>query len=470
MGYEREERSISNDEEHDARSDVERALQPVNLPAPKPKRGQPATPVRTDRAPSIQEILDPERPSLEGAEQGEVVESIKDMVEDFYEKLDTRLTEMKAALAERPAPPRSDPAVRLIAWIAEMIATSTLGVVGSVAAKAVGAKLAANLGSKLEKPAEDAVRDMSKTASKTAGTMVGHAVHDALSPRPPADRASEDGRGPSYYSLTHEMLDEFIEATRAQTLGRKHDALTTVRLLRSSASQQVRTGLVSLDEQLRAALRGPELATWFNTKVTMEWMNFCARMSLGGPKDPEKPELTVANQLGGVLASGDPQARADWRRPHDGFVEIGISVPDEVRGTEGLSLTVAKAVTGPRAVEIVHTASALMGPDGKPLTLATLPVFRRITLRTGPTALEVHVAFVITPDGTIEADLGNEVLAAIGRGEPVQLGGTRLLHGTERRPDSISNAIELGQLGALAMVGAQRIAAWLATQDLSVVR
>lgn len=474
MGNEREERALSSDGDHEEQSQAERALQPVSLPAPKTRRGQPAVAVRTDRAPTVHEILDPERPSLEDAEHAVVVDAVKEIVEELYKALEMRLDTLRTALAEVSPPARSDTAVRLIAWIAEMIATGALGLVGSIAAKAIGAKAAAHVGASFEKPAEDVTKDVSKTASKAIGSAVGDAVSSTLSPRPPADRAPEDGRDPSYYSVTREMLDEFIEATRAQLRVKKHNATTTIRLLRSSAAQQARTGLVTLDEQLRAALGGSEVPTWFDAKVTMEWMNFCARMSLGGPKDAQRTELAGANEVGGILDSRDPEAIADWRGNHDGFVEIVLSVPDTIHGTNGVALTSAKAVTGPRAAKIVNTAGAVTGADDRTLTLATLPVFRRITLKTGSTALETNIAFVITPDGSIEADLGNKVLAAIGRGEPVELNGAQVFHGTERLSDDDrrdpSVLVERSNRAVLAMAGALRVKAWLATQNLSVVQ
>ena len=100
---------------------VKDALVPVAMAAPKaPAPKEPSEPV-ADRAPTVGEELDPERPSLAGADSGIVIDSVARIVKDIYDKVLTRtLEELKPTLAEVPVPKNDAQWVmKLIAWAVE---------------------------------------------------------------------------------------------------------------------------------------------------------------------------------------------------------------------------------------------------------------------------------------------------------------------------------------------------------------
>src|SRR5690348_4464201 len=112
--------------------DIKDALSPVALPMPKAPAPKPAVAI-DDRTPTSGEILDPVRPSLEGADTHDVVDSVADLVKDLYLNiLIPALIDLKPQLAEVRPPEKHDGWVaKLMAIAAEVVATAVLGKLGS---------------------------------------------------------------------------------------------------------------------------------------------------------------------------------------------------------------------------------------------------------------------------------------------------------------------------------------------------
>jgi hypothetical protein len=128
-----------------------------------------------------------------------------------------------------------------------------------------------------------------------------------------------------------------------------------------------------------------------------------------------------------------PKAREPWTSSA-GFIEITFTTPDIVNGIHGLALQSAQIPSSYGAMLKLKETNNV-DPAGQLYNLATLPVYRRIWLQTGSSKFSVTPAFVITPDGNVEADVGNPVLAAIGARHPVVVGENTYGVGGDRFSD-----------------------------------
>jgi hypothetical protein len=229
---------------------------------------------------------------------------------------------------------------------------------------------------------------------------------------------------------TGDLLDEFISRERLMLYARRSDVLTRLAMThaKSSPSDVAPPEFVALADKLRDLLDSGALTAWFRNKITMEWLNFMTRVSLGPRAKGQATELPGANTIDGI-ASGGAEARQQWVAS-DGMVEIHLTVPDIVHGTNGLALQRAAIPSSFGATEILQR---IRGTGT--YSLATLPVYRRVWLQTGDSKLTETPAFVITPDGAIEADVGNPVLAAIGSQLPTNVGDSTYAVGGSRVGD-----------------------------------
>jgi len=215
------------------------------------------------------------------------------------------------------------------------------------------------------------------------------------------------------------LLDEFIWRQTLALNEMKHGATTTLALLHPRAAGSPSADFVELDGRLRTMIGSPELSAWFRHKVAMEWMNFVARILLGSRAEGQFTDMVGGNTIGGI-SDGGARAQNQWNGS-DGMIEIWLTMPDRVDGLRGVAFARASVPSSYGAAQILKAAAAV-DEQGQPYSMATLPVYRRVRLKTGASIASESPAFVITPEGRIESDVSNPVLAAIGAGHPVTIG------------------------------------------------
>lgn len=376
-------------------SEIDQALKPVNTPPPQPTHVTSGVKVATDRAPTPGEVLDPPQPRMAGASQRVLVDSVTQIVDTIYKVLNRTLDATQKRLAQVSPPPETPLALEIIGAVVEGIAVATVGFVGKLAVDAVKGELG---------DAAGPVLDGIKGIGKDAGAASNHGAVSALGEPIAADSAGT-------------LLDEFCERERTQLDLKEHDIDDMLRLLRGSAARNLPQDLAALDTTLRAIAGDPALPAWFEHKLTMEWMNFCARLSLGPRAPGQDTDMPGANQVGGVHAAGERGRRAWAGGPERGAVDITVAVSFGPDGSAPeLQFVGACSHMGPGAGAILRTTGGLRDEHGVPYTLATLPVYRSVWLKTGDSRLDTWLAFVITPEGAIEANFDDGTLAAIGAG------------------------------------------------------
>lgn len=419
---------------------LDEAAKPVKAVLPKAKEGK-GKPVATDKAPTVEDVFDSERPALEGASQSTVLAIIQQNVNDLYtEVLFGQLAALKADLSKTAPVPPTPFAMKLLGWVVETIASHAIGYIGGFLGKelfshevpkeatevevSIGGTEAAPEVSTAPKaavtPAPPNPHELEvKKAGETAGHKAGDFLKEKITERPTTEAGGEE----SPALTTGSLLDEFVVRERHMLLGKKSDIMARLMLMHEHAGGKATADTVELGNKLSDLIRDPKLTAWFRSKVTMEWLNFMARVSLGPRKEGQTTDLLGANAIDGVN-SGGVEAQRQWRGA-DGMIEIMLDVPETVRGTAGVQLHRASIPSSYGAQEILQRLTG-EGPDGHAYNLATIPVYRRIWLKTGESKLDESPAFVITPDGQIEADFGNTVLDAIGATKPVKTGNLAL--------------------------------------------
>lgn len=431
------------------------SFEEVDMPLPSARHSDRAVEVKTDRAPTAEQMLDPDRPDLSRANADVVKSSTQLLVDNIYQHLYESLGRIEKTLARTAPPPETPFALKLIGWAVENITTFAIGQIGKLAADELfkSTPIAANeppllpaiprgasrqVRRKAQRDAEKARKSATKPKSSESvaaevpapsaehgvATKIvelgaakgGRALGDRIaSPPPPTSIAADDVQ--SRAAPGESLLVEFVTRQKGALLGRKVNAITMLDMIQTSAA---RHGMVALHDRLGAVLASGKLTGWFTHKVTMEWLNFVARASLGPRDAGQTTEMIGANSIGGIAAGG-ANARQQWVGG-DGFVEITLTTPDLVHGLKGVTLQGTKIPSSVGATDVLRDIGDQTAAGGAPYSLAALPVYRRVWIQTGSSKLTVAPAFVITPDGSIEADLSNPALAAIGAGRPVELG------------------------------------------------
>lgn len=441
--------SLSNCESE--ASDFDTAMKPVKMPLPK-ATAQPGVRVDPDRALTTEDIMNPARPSMDGAPRDVVVDNMSAVVDTLFKDiLIRRLEAIKRELAKAPPVPNTPLALTIIGALAEVIASQAIGVIGGLVAQAVGARV---------KGGEAPIKEGSKTIGKSAGEYAKKRVA--------AREAASEGEPTLKPTLTPSgtVLDEYIERCTSRLYAKRIHAIATLRLIRASATKNT-TELARLDEQLSEMIDSEALGSWFKHKVTMEYMNLCARLSLGSPASGQATSMPGANISGGLAESGVSASKA-WSGAHEGFIDVVVSVAGGAPSFARASLS-----GGPGMLGIMRDASVDLDDNGQPYTLATLPVFRRVFLKYGDGPLSLSPAFVITPEGAIEANFDNAVLASLGGG-PALSEGDEALAGRgplvdPERKDAFATVARRA-FAAQAMTGAHRVVAVLRTKNSEVLR
>lgn len=434
---------------------LDSAVQPVAVPVPKPASDRHAAPVDTQHAPSVDGLLDPQRPSLEGVNQEIVVQAIEGIVKDIYDSVFLHELALLEVDLAKTAPPRSSPfALVLLGWVVEMVANWTIGSLGKLAAKhlfgaaapaadsppkgpptPVEMTIMAFGGSRpaeTTKPPAQAGSPTNEAAMAAVGTSASAKVGAALNNKVTEPRPTTAPDATATPPATAEsLLGEFMKRQRSKLLEKKHDAVTTLAILESSAAGTATRDYIELDSKLRTLIGSAELIAWFRQKVTMEWLNFVARVSLGPRAAGQNTDMIGANVIDGIAAEGT-DARKQWLGS-EGFVEIAITVPDHVDGLHGVAIQKATVPSSFGAMTILKHGAT--DQSGQPYDLSTLPLYRRVWLRAQSSKLSESPAFVITPDGQIEADVSNPILAAIGSGQPTPIGDVVHVVGGHRFTD-----------------------------------
>lgn len=429
-----------------ARSPEERmdaAAQPVASPLPKPKAGK-GTAVSADRAPTVDEVFDPKRPALDGASQSTVLSIIQQRVNALYEHVFVgQLSELKAELGKTAPVPETPFALKLLGWVVETVASGAIGYVGKFLGKELFGEEPAqettiSIGGTIAEPTVTTTTKTGptpepnwkeKATEKTggiAGEKAGGALKDKMLERPTTAPTAEEDAPPAV--TTGNLLDEFIVRERHMLLARQSDIVARLMLMHEHAAGPAKADALELGNRLRDLIGAAELTAWFRNKVTMEWLNFVARVSLGPRAEGQTTDLVGANKIDGIGAGG-VGARQQWVAS-DGMVEVYLDVADTVHGTNGLAFRRAAIPSSFGAADIL---GRIQGTGT--YSLATLPVYRRVWLKTGDSKLSETPAFVITPDGAIETDVGNPVLAVIGSRLPMRVGESTYQVGGKRHGD-----------------------------------
>jgi hypothetical protein len=479
----------------DGRKETAAAHKPVHAHVPDVESGEQGAAV-ANRAPTVDEILDPERPSLDGASQKLVMEAITDIVRDIYDVVFAgELEALKGDLAT-PRPPE-DPSFgrQLLSWAIKTVASWSVGMVSNLVTRelfAVASPASTSAPPKREPtpveqanamfagpapaaapaagPAQSTTTNKAEVVTTTTLTNVGAQTIERVK--------TESAKGPGGPQAAHHgglsgksVLDYYISNQRNALVAKKSDATSTLKILAANASGAAQGDYIDLAAKLRALVQSPELTSWFREKVAMEWMNFVARLSLGAPEKGQTTALIGANHVGGI-SDGGVRAQRQWAAS-EGMVEISLTVPDRIDGLHGIALASATAPSNYGAMQILKDGSAV-DEHGQPYTLATLPVFRRVSLQTGASKLTDGVAFVITPEGQIEVDAANPALAAVGAGHPRNIGEVvHLPGGLKPTEDERNNPVSAAQRSVdanLAQFGARLLREYLRGLPPSVLK
>jgi hypothetical protein len=439
----------------DSAEDVTDALVPVAMAPPKaPAPKEPAVAV-DDRAPTVGDVLDPKRPSMAGASSVIVIDSVARIVEDIYDKVLTRtLDELKPTLAEVPVP-KTDAqwVMKLIAWAVESVATATLGKLGGLASKSLfgAAESAEGAATGLEKGYAETIGE---EAGKSAGKRLGDATGElGASPEPAREDDAEGAEHGATATVNGGLVEEYLAQQDNHLIVKKDHAITRLQMMKARAAKVSGADMAHLDEQLQTLISQNTLRDWFRQRVTLEWINLLARLSLGRRAKGQTTNFVGANAIGG-FHEGGVKATKQWRGG-EGFVDITVAVDD----AGGLAVQDASVTGRPGAASVLKDLRKQEDANGTNYKLGSIPAFRRIWLRSGPTKLDVNPAFAITPEGALEVNFDDPVLAV--------LGGAKGLNGatgydaydgrsTSERSDRTLRATH-------AMIGAQRIVMLLAT-------
>jgi hypothetical protein len=427
------------------------AMKPVATPLPKPQTLGPGAKVDTDHAPTVQSILEPNRPALDGLDTAGLLESLSHLVTAIFEQvLIPELLALKPQLAEVTMPPADDLAAKLLGYAVSAVATATLTELGGLAA--------AKLGTVFER-GDKSLNAAAGVMAKDGGKAVGGATQDRMSQKPasggePEVRLSQPGAP---------LADQFVDMQRLKLIEHEADATEMLRIIRASAARQRPAELAALDSSLKQLVGDGSLSCWFRYKVTMEWLNFIARLSLGRRPEGQVTNMPGANAIGGIAEAGTTGI-VQWHKSHEGFIEITVDAESSA------ALTVIDTVVSgrPGAAGVLKSIKQENDAAGNPYSLATIPVFRRIWLKTGDARFDTTPAFVITPEGALEINLDDPKLATLGGAHVPELAGP--YEGLERARRDPNVASERANRATFASAGAARVMTVLQSKNTEGLR
>lgn len=433
---------------------VKDALVPIAMPAPKPAAPKDGAQAVDNGVPTVADVLYPQRPSLAGEDPKALVAIVQNIVNDLYtDVLMAELVELRPALAQHWVPAEDAKWVlALIKFAVEATATLTLAKVGGLAAGKlfVGAAEAGEGGGLMEKAGEE--------TGKAVGQKAADWVGDKSAPEPAmADDASNLEHGPTA-SIKPHLVDDYLEEQRIRLVVTRHDAESRLILLAQRAAQVNGADLARLDVDLRTLIADGTLRDWFRQRVALEWMNVLARLSLGRRPRGQTTNFAGANTVGGFAEAGI-NATKQWRSG-DGFVDIYVAVDD----AGALAVDKVSATGRPGVANILAGLDQQEDAGGQKYKLGSMPVFRRIWIKTGPSPLEASPAFVITPEGALEINYDDPQLAHIGGAR--ELADARAYDRADRYDGRDPDERARRTVRAThAMIGAQKVTMLLAQTD-----
>lgn len=260
---------------------------------------------------------------------------------------------------------------------------------------------------------ETKAEGISEKAAHATGKKLNEGITEAPEVEPDA-AASKSHRIPG-----STLLETFISLENGSLLAQKEKAILMIETLMSSAASRG-AGFAELDEALITSLGSSDLRSWFHYKVTMEWLNFIAKASVGPRAEGQTTTMPGANEIDGIATAGHAAERT-WQGAA-GFVEITLRLPERVHGLDGVHVGNVSIPSSYGAALKLKDLETIPDGTGQSYSMATLPVFRRVWLKGGDSALANAPAVVITPDGKIEFDASSPALAAIGSMQRTDLG------------------------------------------------
>jgi hypothetical protein len=342
--------------------------------------------------------------------------------------------------------------MKLIAWAVESVATATLGQLGGLASKSLfGAAEAA------EGAAEKGLAEMvGEEAGKGAGKKIGEAAGELGGPEPAREDDAEGAEHGATATVNGSLVEEYIAQQENHLIVKKDRAITRLQMLKARAAKVSGADMAHLDEQLQSLISENTLREWFRQRVTLEWIDVLARLSLGRREKGQATNFVGANTVGGFHEAG-VKATKQWRGG-EGFVDITVSLDDQ-----GALAFEGAAVTGrPGAASVLKGLDKQEDPNGTKYTLGSMPAFRRVWVNAGASKLDTNPAFAITPEGALEVNYDVPVLARIGGAQGLDRATAHDAY-DGRDPGERSRRTTRA---TYAMIGAQKIVMLLANQTM----
>jgi hypothetical protein len=423
--------------------DRDSAFKQVAMPAPTP-RAQAAEASVDPRNVVADQLVSPHGSAgLDAASPETVMKAIEAAVADIYAGFENVLGPTKEILKHTPNPPRTPLAIEIVKIFVEIAANATIGETALRTAKRVKATLGEVAGG--------AIGNALQATAKKEGEAAGAWAEKAMKPQ---EGGEPKARG--HVALAGgSLLEDFLQREGQVLKTKKREANTTLLRMHEVIAQIEPHKLKALSDAVEAVAADSDINAWFQHRVAMEWLNFCARISLGERPAEQRTEMRGANEIDGV--SKQPGGGFGAWKGGVGFVDIRVDAPKVITGLFGLSLKSARVTGSVGAAEILRSAGQDLAADGQPYSLANLPVYRRVWFVNGTETKFDRPELVITPDGRIEVDTNSPTLRAIATGQPTEL-DTLHLYPT-------------GQVhGQEAAVGGQLIAGWLGVYGTDVLQ
>ena len=418
--------------------DISHTLEPISAPLPK-VASRPTTSIDSTRAPDVGQLLAPDgSPSLAGVDNTVLLSSITDAVKAIYQQIFFRsLDDLKPILERVPPPPETPFALEVMGFVVELVAGAATAELGGLAVLALTKTMGETVGAAVKEPLRSITRRAGSAASISSAVATTKARPEELT----AHAAPGDS-----------LLAEYLQRQRLALVHNQLAALDTLRVIQTTVAKIDPGQMQTLVTTIEGLAGDAQLSGWFRRKVAMEWLNFCARASLG-PREPgQTTDVPGANQVGGIR-----YGHAPW--PDHGAIDVLISAPADLHGIDGLRLKHATAQGNYGAAMVLKSAAEDCDAQHHTYNLATLPVYRNISISHGNGAYYQETLLMITPDGTIEANVDSDVLAAIGSGRSVGYGEAH--ENPVDHPMSAYATVLHARRASDAMLGARLLVDWL---------
>jgi hypothetical protein len=366
--------------------------------------GSPAPQTARDALPTAQEVASGDSAaSLQGLSRDAIDRLIDKMIGQAHQVLKGALDDAIAQIKlTADVPPVTDGIGAALGKLVEIVTAFALSGLGRAAAGFLEKKLAGDDGSG---PSFDSLGDAGKEIGKKAGPALGSVFEHTAT--------SSTGNDPSSGNMVRpgaSLVEEFGTREWLKLQDRVSKSYIAMEAVRARLSHVDPTRLARFAEELASVLREGPFYTQFYTRVILEWLNFRTRLALDHAPSDAGPLFAGANTTAGLHPTTD--AAHSWRYSDpQGLMKIYVDVPDQIYGLAGLTLDSVTVNAGPGPT---RTLRDMRTP------LSQVPIYRQVWFRSVSNPITTtEPAFVMTPEGQHEIDLGNPVLAAIGSMRPV---------------------------------------------------